>query len=70
MKKRSATPPAIPVISIFSGAGGLDLGFRQAGFKPVMAIDISSAACKTLRHNDPHVQVIRKDASKIDLERG
>ena len=38
-------------ISLFSGAGGLDLGFEQAGFKPVIAYDVEAAAINTYNHN-------------------
>ena len=34
-------------VSIYSGAGGLDLGFIAAGFVPVFANDISADAMKT-----------------------
>jgi len=37
--------------SLFSGCGGFDLGFRQAGFKTVFANDINHDACKTYRRN-------------------
>ena len=37
-------------ISLFSGAGGLDLGFEQTGFKPVIAYDNKRAAIKTYNH--------------------
>jgi DNA (cytosine-5)-methyltransferase 1 len=37
------------VVSLFSGAGGLDWGFRETGFKIPLAIDISEAAIRT--HN-------------------
>lgn len=30
------------IVSFFSGAGGLDLGFQKAGFNIVWATDISS----------------------------
>ena len=30
------------IVSLFSGAGGLDLGFEQAGFSVVFASDIGS----------------------------
>lgn len=40
--------PKFPVISLFSGAGGLDLGFRRAGFEVPLAVDVSPAACATL----------------------
>lgn len=43
--------PDIPVLSLFSGAGGMDYGFRQAGFLPVVAIDHNTAAAETFNAN-------------------
>ena len=37
------------VISLFSGAGGLDIGFEQAGFRTVFATDVWDIACETLK---------------------
>ena len=43
---------ALPfVVSLFSGAGGLDWGFRYHGFKIPLAIDVSAAAIKTHKRN-------------------
>lgn len=39
------------VISLFSGCGGMDLGFIQAGFEVVYAIDIFEDAIKTYTYN-------------------
>lgn len=39
------------IISLFSGAGGMDLGFIQAGFKISMAIDNDSNAVQTYKYN-------------------
>jgi DNA (cytosine-5)-methyltransferase 1 len=39
------------VLSLFSGAGGLDLGFVRAGFRIVWANDASADACVTYRRN-------------------
>lgn len=55
----------LPVISLFCGAGGLDLGFTQAGFTPVLAIDLDESACVTYAHNQPTVRVLKQDLSSI-----
>lgn len=39
------------VVSLFSGAGGLDLGFQNAGFNIVWANDFDEDACKTYSLN-------------------
>jgi len=39
------------VISLFSGAGGLDLGFLGAGFRIVASSDIDEPCCETLERN-------------------
>ena len=38
-------------VSMFSGCGGFDIGFRQAGFSTVFANDINPDACETYRKN-------------------
>lgn len=63
-KRNSVESHCLPVVSLFSGAGGLDEGFAQAGFLPVLAMDIDQAACETFYRNHPMVRVLRKDLSK------
>ena len=38
-------------VSLFSGCGGIDLGFKQAGFETVFANDIDVDACETYSKN-------------------
>lgn len=40
-------------ISLFSGAGGLDIGFEQAGFQTVFANELDHDAAETWRTNRP-----------------
>jgi len=56
---------ALPVISLFSGAGGLDLGFMEKGFTPALALDKDPAACLTYICNHPSVRVLKQDLSAI-----
>jgi DNA (cytosine-5)-methyltransferase 1 len=42
---------AVKVLSLFTGAGGLDLGLESAGFKIAGCAEIDSAALQTLRAN-------------------
>lgn len=39
------------VISLFTGAGGLDYGLEAAGFDTAVAIEMDKWCCNTLRHN-------------------
>jgi DNA (cytosine-5)-methyltransferase 1 len=57
-------PAGIPILSVFSGAGGLDLGFEQAGFLPLLAIDIAPAAVRTYQRNHPQARVVQLDLLK------
>jgi len=51
-------PHEVPIVSFFSGAGGLDLGFEYAGFKHLAAIEVNSLFCQTLSTNRPDWSVI------------
>lgn len=43
--------PTLHVIDLFSGAGGLALGFRAAGCRIAAAVDADLRACETFRRN-------------------
>jgi len=53
-------------VSLFCGAGGLDMGFERAGFKTIWANDFDKDACKT-HQNWSKANVVCGDISKIDL---
>ena len=56
------------VCSLFSGIGGIDLGFQQAGFDIVWANEIDCAACKTYRYNFENAPLVEGDIHKISAE--
>lgn len=54
------------VVSLFSGAGGKDVGFEKAGFDVIWANDIDSSACQTYRHNFNRSTVFEGPIEDID----
>lgn len=56
------------LLSLFSGAGGLDLGFHIAGFKTIIANEFDPKICPTFRANFPDVRLIEGDVRKITGE--
>jgi len=53
-QRESGSPTAV---SLFSGAGGMDVGFSKAGFEVVWANDIDKDSCDTYQTN--HKSIIR-----------
>lgn len=54
------------ICSLFSGIGGIDLGFTQAGFEVVWANEFDQNAARTYRHNFGNEFLAEKDIRQID----
>ena len=54
------------VVSLFSGCGGMDLGFIWAGYKIIWANDIDHDACETYRLNIG-THIVEGDITKINF---
>ncbi len=53
------------VVDLFSGCGGLALGFKWAGFNTLLASDVDENCEKTYTHNFPNVPFIKNDLRDI-----
>ncbi|MRH29598.1 DNA (cytosine-5-)-methyltransferase [Microbacterium sp. SYP-A9085] len=49
------------IVSLFSGAGGLDLGFHQEGYEIAFAVDWMAAAVQTHKRNFPTTTSVAAD---------
>lgn len=52
-------------VDLFAGAGGLSLGFEQAGFDVVAAVEYDPVHAATHTFNFPQCEVLCRDASKL-----
>ncbi len=55
-------------IDLFSGAGGLSVGLKRAGFDVIAAVEIDKTAVNTYRKNHPEVEVLDKDIREVTGE--
>ncbi|ANV87059.1 DNA cytosine methyltransferase [Picosynechococcus sp. PCC 11901] len=56
------------LISLFAGAGGMDIGFHAAGFSTAVAVEQDPSCCNTLRLNMPDTPVIEGDITSITTQ--
>jgi len=56
-----AVKSSLTMLSLFTGAGGLDIGFERVGVRVVACVDNDPEACKTLRYNRPDWPVFETD---------
>lgn len=65
------SPSALTFVDLFSGAGGISVGARQAGMRKVLSVEIDSDASSTIRRNFPdskHLEMPIEEISEAVLE--
>jgi DNA (cytosine-5)-methyltransferase 1 len=55
-------------VELFAGAGGLSVGFEQAGFRIALAVEHDPMTSRTYRFNHPSVDLIEEDVEKVNPE--
>ncbi len=56
------------IVSLFSGAGGLDLGFKQAGFNVIWANEFDKDIWETYEKNHPETILDKRNILKIPVD--
>lgn len=52
-------------IDLFSGAGGLTVGLKRAGFRVIAAVEVDPNIARTYQKNHPEVKLIVKDIREV-----
>ncbi|WP_152535224.1 DNA cytosine methyltransferase [Candidatus Synechococcus spongiarum] len=55
-------------LSLFSGAGGMDVGVDSAGFRTICAVELDPHGAETLRRNANGKRVLQVDIRSLDIE--
>ena len=61
---------SLKVIDLFSGAGGLSQGFRDAGCNIISAVEINKNLSQTFRNNFKKTKIFEEDISKVKSSLG
>ena len=56
------------IVSLFSGAGGLDLGFEKAGFDIIWANEFDKKIWKTFEKNFPNTKLDRRSITDVSVD--
>lgn len=56
------------VIDLFAGCGGFSVGFEQAGFNIVKAVEFDKQIAQTYIHNHKNTKLFIEDIAKVDTE--
>jgi DNA (cytosine-5)-methyltransferase 1 len=64
----SSKSPNLSVAALFAGAGGLDLGFKQAGFKVPWANEYDKDIWTTYEKNFPDTKLDRRSITDVEPE--
>ncbi len=66
-KKRQEFQPGLSAISMFSGAGGLDIGTQLAGVRVVSSLDFFEDSVKTIKQNSyfAHAEHLQRDIKTV-----
>ena len=65
--KKEKAPDKIEMISLFSGCGGMDLGFHLSGFDIKLANDFDKKACETYAKNIGN-HIVHGDITQLDYK--
>jgi hypothetical protein len=64
---RSERKTKYRVIELFSGCGGMALGFENAGLQTELLVEIDKNAAATLRQNRPEWNILNQDISTVSF---
>ena len=70
--KNLAFNKKLKTLSLFTGAGGLDIGFHKAGFDIKQCVEIDKRFCETLKYNKKYFsnsEIINEDINKLDFNK-
>lgn len=56
---------SLTYIDLFSGAGGLSLGFDRAGFRQLLSVEIEPYYCETYHANFPNHRLLQRDLATL-----
>lgn len=59
--KEDSKTTKLSFIDLFSGAGGIGIGFDKAGFHHILSSDFDSAVAQTFKHNNPQTPFVEGD---------